>query len=208
MSSFSSVVGAYREVHNCAMGKASEDPAKSSRSNSRSDELERTIRAFTLAGDNAKPAVGTSWVEFADSDLNMADFGVISMTARDEGALRDLTTQTVDEHAIKIVDNYLNLTGEVANICDVAIDRINLGRRRFYPGNRAIEGCIGLEALMLTDKQKEELSYRVRLRCALLLGSNLEERRQIKKPCANFTTCEAKPSMETDQAILVPATSG
>ena len=40
----------------------------------RSDELERTVRAFTLV-DGAAPVVRYSWLEFVDIDLAMADFG-------------------------------------------------------------------------------------------------------------------------------------
>jgi hypothetical protein len=184
--------GAYLEYENVPMKKTAEEAARVTGLKPTSDLLERTVKAFTLLNDNAKPVIGTSWLEFSDADLNSADFGMIAMMPRDEGASHSVMTQKVDETAIGIVEGYLKLKGGLANVCDLAIDRINLGRRRFQPGNRAIEGCIALEALLLTENQKDELRYRTWLRAALLLGTNLNERREIKKATREFYDLRSK----------------
>jgi hypothetical protein len=44
--------------------------------------------------------------------------------------------------AIEWVKRYIDLAPEVRPHCDIAIERLNLARRRLSPGNKAIEGAI------------------------------------------------------------------
>jgi Apea-like HEPN len=60
-----------------------------------------------------------------------------------------------------------------------------MARRRRQPGNKAIDGAICLEALLLGDGQGE-LTYRLRLRAAILLGDNLEKRNKISQDIKRF----------------------
>jgi hypothetical protein len=64
---------------------------------------------------------------------------------------------------------------------DVAIARLNLGRRRFTPGDQAIEAGICLEVLLGDKDDRQDLSYKLRLRTALLLEQALEPRRAVLK---------------------------
>ncbi|MGD0641240.1 MAG: hypothetical protein ABSC22_10875 [Roseiarcus sp.] len=148
----------------------------------RSDELERTIRAFSLV-DGAAPVVGTSWQEFVDDDLRMAEAALIRMMPQHEGR-RPFSPIDVDGDAIQWVERYLKLKPDVRPRCDVAIERLNLARRRYSSGNTAIEGAICLEALLGDGNQ--EINFKLRLRAALLLSTDLEERRDISKAVANF----------------------
>ena len=113
-----------------------------------SDELERTIRAFTLV--DGAPVVGRSWLEFVDTDLAMAEFGRISNLRRYEG-IEPFFPITVGTDAIEWVERYIHLAPEVRPQCDIAIERLNLARRRHSPGDKAIEGGICLEALLGPD---------------------------------------------------------
>lgn len=151
----------------------------------RSDDLERTIRAFTLA-NGAAPVVGTSWLEFVDNELQMAEFGMMRMMALHEGRL-PFSAVDVDADAIEWIERYLNLSPELRPVCDVAIERLNLARRRNSPGNRAIEGAISLEALLGPDGN-QEITYRLRLRAALLLSTDFKERRVISNAVREFYT--------------------
>lgn len=67
----------------------------------------------------------------------------------------------------------------------LALDRLNLARRRRSPGDQAIDSSICLEAL-LGDKSSQELTYRLRLRAALLLGTTLAERQEIRQAVRNL----------------------
>ena len=91
----------------------------------------------------------------------------------------------VDADAIEWIERYLSLSPELSPQCDIAIERLNLARRRHSPGNRAIEGAISLEALLGPDGN-QEITYRLRLRAALLLSTNFEERREISNAVKEF----------------------
>jgi hypothetical protein len=147
-----------------------------------SDELERTIRAFTLV--DGAPVVGRSWLEFVDTDLAMAEFGRISNLRRYEG-IEPFFPITVGTDAIEWVERYIHLAPEVRPQCDIAIERLNLARRRHSPGDKAIEGGICLEALLGPDTN-QEITYRLRLRSAFLLSSDLNGRREISNAVKEF----------------------
>jgi hypothetical protein len=149
-----------------------------------------TIRAFTLV-DGAAPVLGTSWIEFVNPDLARAEFGRTFFGASVEGGLWRAFPTEITADALQWVDKYLQLQPTVRNSCDLAIERLNLARRRQSPGNAAIEGAICLEAL-LGDESPQELTYKLKLRAALLLASKLEERRKIVKDVADFYRLRSK----------------
>ncbi len=194
-------IAATFEVHEVC---ASTDFERSSRSpGPRSIELERTVRAFALAGE-ASPILGVGWLEFTDSELALADFGQMWMSPIRESDVSNLHPYEINEEALEWVERYIHLQPDVKRVCDVAIERLALARRRHYPGNKAIEGAICLEALLLGDGGNQELTYRLKLRAALLLGSTLDERREISRAIGNFYDLRSKtvhgaPVLPTDE---------
>jgi hypothetical protein len=170
----------------------------------RSDEIERTIRAFTLAVDAAPvigapwwratpvigvlwgsaPMIGTSWIDFVDPELAKAEIGTLTENPGHEGAL-NLFSHNVDTDAIEWVERYIRLAPYVRSYCDIAIERLNLARRRNSPGNQAIEGAICLEALLAPD-DNHEIVYKLRLRSALLLSTDFDERCKISNYLKEF----------------------
>jgi hypothetical protein len=157
----------------------------------RSIELERTVRAFALAGE-ASPILGTGWLEFVDSDIALAEYGQMWMSPiRESDVSISRHPLDIDQEAIEWVERYVGLDPNLKRVCDVAIERLTLARCRHYPGNKAIEGAICLEAL-LGDGSNQELTYRLRLRAALLLGKNLNERREISHAVKNFYDLRSK----------------
>jgi hypothetical protein len=147
-------------------------------------ELSRTVKALTLA-DAAAPVIGISWIDFVDSDLVSAEVGQITQGANFEGALNRISAVEINDAGWQWVDHYLELKSDVRAVCDIAIDRLNLARRRISPGDKAIDGAICLESL-LGDDDSNELTYKLKLRAALLLGSTLEERREIRDAVGKF----------------------
>jgi hypothetical protein len=149
-----------------------------------------TIRAFALV-NGAAPVLGASWIEFVNPDLVRAEIGRKWTGTSFEGALWRLSPIEITADALQWVDKYLQLQPAVRNSCNVAIDRLILARRRQSPGNAAIEGAICLEAL-LGDESTQELTYKLKLRAALLLASKLEERREIVKAINDFYDLRSK----------------
>ncbi|MGO9006774.1 MAG: hypothetical protein ACLQIQ_06240 [Beijerinckiaceae bacterium] len=136
-------------------------------------------RGFTLA-DRAAPVIGASWMDFIDPTLTSVEFGRIWMSARYEGSLSQAPRLKVDADAIAWAERYLRLSESLRGSVDVALDRLNLARRRRSSGNQAIDICICLEALM-GDDSSQELTYKLRLRAALLLGTTYNERLEISE---------------------------
>ena len=68
---------------------------------------------------------------------------------------------------------------------------MNLARRRLSAGNKAIEGGISLEALLGFD-ENQEITYRLRLRAALLLSNDVAKRREISKAVNDFYTLRSR----------------
>lgn len=149
----------------------------------RSDELERSIRAFTLS-DDAAPAIGVSWIDFVDPDLAKAEAFQMAIAPGSEGAFAAVA-KSIDADAVAWVDRYLQLDSGVKRVCDIALERLNLARRRISPGNKAIEGAVCLEAL-LGDEGSQDLTYKLKLRTALLLETDIEKRRAVKKTVGEF----------------------
>jgi hypothetical protein len=148
--------------------------------------IHRAIRGFTLAEQSA-PVVGISWIDFCDPELTLASVGLIWNGARFEGSLNRVPTRAVDEEVLDWVERYLHLSPEMCDVVDVAMDRLNLARRRTSLGDKAIDGAICLESL-LGDGTSQELSYRLKLRAALLLGKAVEERKAIRDAVRKFYT--------------------
>lgn len=171
----------------------------------RSDEIERTIRAFTLIEDadpvigapwgatpmigapgGCAPVIGTSWIDFVDTELTIAESGRrVTYNSAHEGAL-DIHSRVVDTDRSEWVERYIRLAHDVRSQCNIAIERLNLARRRNSPGDKAIEGAICLEALLGNPDDKQGIVYKLSLRSALLLSTDFDERCKISNYVKEF----------------------
>jgi hypothetical protein len=147
------------------------------------DSMRKMVAAFVLA-DNAAPTVAAGWQDFADTELQAAEYGRSWMTSLHEGRLPNHPANVTDE-MLDWVEKYLQLPPAVANACDVSIARLNLARRRVAPGDKAIDGSVCLEAL-LSGRSRGELTHKVSVRTALLLGRTLLERQEIAEKVRKF----------------------
>lgn len=154
------------------------------------DALLDIARAFTLT-DHGAPVIGNSWTDFVDPALTLAEFGRIWMSARFEGSLSQAPPLSVDGEALAWADRYLRMDGSLRRSVEVALDRLNLARRRRSPSDQAIDSGICLEAL-LGDDSPQELTYKLRLRAALLLGKTLPERREIRQAVRDLYDLRSK----------------
>jgi hypothetical protein len=146
-------------------------------------------RAFTLA-DRAAPVVGHVWTEFAEPELMWAEAGRTWSIARFEGPIADEQLK-VDDEALAWTERYFLLDEQSRGSVEIALDRLNLARRRRSPGDRAIDGGICLEAL-LGDDSSTELTYKLQVRAALLLGGDIAERQRIRQIVKDFYTVRSK----------------
>jgi hypothetical protein len=78
--------------------------------------------------------------------------------------------------ACEIVQNYFVVDPVLRPKINLAISRFDQALRRYNPGDAALELCIALEALLVGDGPGE-LTWKVSLRAALLIGGTKEEKR-------------------------------
>ena len=147
------------------------------------ENIREAITASTLS-EHAAPTVAEAWVEFVDPEIEAASIGHTWQMSRHDGRHAHHPT-TLDEDMIAWIETYLKLPPKLAAACRVPLQRLNLARRRVNAGDKAIDGCIGLEAL-LSGTGSGDLMHKLSIRTALLLGKDLTERREIKKNVKDF----------------------
>jgi hypothetical protein len=147
-------------------------------------------RALTLS-DRGAAVVGNSWTDFVDTSLTSAEFGRMWMSARFEGSPSQMLPEKIDGNVLAWATRYLRLEKQRRRSIDVALDRLNVARRRRTPGDQAIDSGICLEAL-LGDENSQELTYKLQLRAALLLGTSLPERQEIRKAVRDLYALRSK----------------
>jgi hypothetical protein len=135
-------------------------------------KIAATILAFTAAGAGA-PIVVRTWSEFLDDNLEQIQLGVMfSAGLLEEGF--SVASTIVDSKSLTFVRRYLRTSGELRRKLDIASARLSLAKRRTLPADKAIETSIALESLLGDDRF--DLTYKLRLRAAMLIDKNLDER--------------------------------
>lgn len=121
-------------------------------------------------------SLGRSWSEVTDPDISQASIG-FGWTEAAAEAPHAFGYSELTQEQVHFATRYIGFLGDFKRRLDIASKRLNLARRRNSLGDKAIEVSIALEALLGDDRF--DLTYKIRLRAALLLGGNLEERREI-----------------------------
>jgi hypothetical protein len=153
------------------------------------DTIRRTVTALTLS-EKLTPTTGVSWADFHNPDLITTNFGYLWQSATYDGRQADFPVDVTPE-AVEWVEKFLALESPMVSKCDVALTRLNLARRRQTAGDKAIDGCIALEAL-LGDGQMGDLTYKLKLRIARLLGSTYATRTEISGAIGRFYSLRGK----------------
>lgn len=152
-----------------------------------------TLQILTaLALDpRAAPTSTSWWSEFVDRDFQILERrgrGVVGQ--KGDGPEQHLSSP-LDKSTPALVDKYLNLTGKFRNKCSAALTGLHLSRRIWSPNSRAIELCIGLEALLGGDANSE-IIHKVSTRGAIIIGKTLEERKSIRKQLKDLYNIRSK----------------
>lgn len=134
--------------------------------------------AITAATD-AAPVVGAAWGEYEDTDFADAEFGWVHTPARYEGRPPEFFTITLEDHHVELINRFLSLSGKVRRACVTAAGRLNSARRRVEAGQSAIDLATAFESLLATSDERTEITYRLRLRAALILASDYEGRQEV-----------------------------
>jgi hypothetical protein len=131
--------------------------------------LDEVRNVLTAVGPSA-PIQAVSWFQFDDRDLDDALFGAGRLVRHHEvmPMRYDAVSDFNCAQAVELVRGFYRLEANLRLRLSVALDRLNLAIRRQSIGDRALDVCIALEAI-LSDGQGEN-TYKVALRSALLTG--------------------------------------
>lgn len=140
----------------------------------------RTLAARLAIIGDASPAILRVWSEHVDPDLD-ACFGTKGWIQPGQDAAAPWYPEEVTPEHQPTLDRLYALTGSFSKVFDIALRRINLGRRRVSPGDTAIDAAIALEALLGDPNSSADMTYKLRLRCALFLAETLDGRRAISE---------------------------
>ena len=91
-----------------------------------------------------------------------------------------------------IYENFSKMDRHDKDLLRIPIQRLNQARRRKNIADKAIDQGIAFEALFINDEpEKDQLSFKLRLRASLLLGSNVEMKREIFNLIKAFYDCRS-----------------
>jgi hypothetical protein len=94
---------------------------------------------------------------------------------------------TAGPEVVPTLNRYLRVSNDVAIRLETASSRLTMARNRRFAGNKAIDGSVCLEALFTdSDERSTEITFRLALRAALLLGSDHADRQRIRNVVKDF----------------------
>jgi hypothetical protein len=138
------------------------------------DRVRQIVLPLTITDVAACPTIGRTWGEFVDPDIH--DLGAArTWPHQTEDGAAPVWPVAIRSEAQKIVEKYLALPKKTLGPLHLALDRLNLARRRASPGNKAIELAIALEALVGT-RENDSLTHKVSTRAAVIMGGDLAGR--------------------------------
>ena len=151
------------------------DHAPKSRNELVGQSLHEIRRCLMLSGPTMIDPDST-WFQFENADLVDIMPGARMGTIFEIEPFMFRSFEPFDaERAADISRAYLGVLKDHRNI-QLALDRFERGMRRMNPGDAAVELCIALESLLSDPGDQGEITYKVALRSAQLLGGDLPER--------------------------------
>lgn len=176
-------------------------------------DFTETSLAVTVAAGCAA-VLGAAWSEYEDTDYADVEIGWSHKPALYEGRLPQFQEITLDESHLEDINRFLQLTGRVKKACLMASARLDFARRRITAGDSAIDLATAFEALLATNDERSEITYRLKLRAAIILGDSLEERENIFRQMGELYKLRSKvvhgtlstTSNSTDSATVQWAT--
>lgn len=115
-------------------------------------------------------------------------FGVnpgVSFHYAQYSTLSSLPPEATSE-TLELMPNYKQLIASDRRRVDIAIERLGQSIAKHSAGEAIVDQAIALEAILSDKGNKEELMYRLRIRAALFLESELARRQELKKMMSNL----------------------
>ncbi len=132
--------------------------------------------------------LGRSWFDVNDQDIEHAIMGH-SWTGSIPGAPLFIGNAEITSDIIAFSSAYLKLKGKLRRRLDIASRHLNSARLRRSLAEKAVETSIALEAMLGDDRF--DLTYKLRLRAALIAAGGLEERKAISEVVKRLYGCRS-----------------
>ncbi|MBJ7411822.1 MAG: hypothetical protein JHD15_15860 [Phenylobacterium sp.] len=151
------------------------------------ERLHDLVTALALLG--GAPRVAMHWFEYDDPDLNLLITRQRIYPFRTGSRFHRPNLDIAAASAL--LTQYGQLGGPTKRSIDLALDRLVSARIHLWPGDKALDGAIGLEALF-GDTQGEEIGYRIRLRAALFMEDDPGRRATLRAMVGKFYGIRSK----------------
>lgn len=145
---------------------------------------ERMLDAIRILSLTACSGVNreAGWTELADPGLEaLIKLGAGISFYHEEAPFMGPPPSGPDAAFQPLLQGLGNLSEKSRSRLRSALDRLNSGFRRQSPGDKALDASIALETALGTADSHGEVTYRLRLRAALILGGLLEDRVSVWK---------------------------
>jgi hypothetical protein len=142
------------------------------------DRIQAALKMITLCGPSS-PAIRAITTVVASSELRLFPVsGGVSFHY--PGYLVNSGAARITTEVPILVQQYQTFSESDRRRIDTSISRLRLAVARAEPSEAIIDLAIALEAILSDKGNKEELTYRLRLRAALILESDLPARKQLQ----------------------------
>ena len=155
-----------------------------------SPEIAETVRAFSLVHP-AAPVIGLAWTEYCDPDLARSEHLMWRLPLFD-GPSTFMNITAIYEADLVKVEKVLSLKPPVRKHVNLAAERLILARRRVSTGNRAIDVGVCLETIFCSDGERGEINYRLGLRAALYLETDVDRRNILRNEVRDLYALRSK----------------
>lgn len=144
------------------------------------DRIDTALKMLTLCGP-AFPAIRARTTMIATEAFRLLRSAGEAIAYDYPGYSLVGMPKIITDEPRELTPLYNALTESDRRRVDMALDRLGLSIAKEKASDAMVDLAIALEALLSDDGNKEELTYRLRLRAALFLADSLNERQLTKK---------------------------
>jgi len=156
-------------------------------------DLERFFQALTLVGEQPVQAA-MIWKHLSDDeifDLSMGTGSGYSYSSKTSAASTDFSEAQIGQ-AIDLYHKIVGLPQDVLNHLQIPMDRWMKSMTPDRYEDSMIDLGIAMESFFLSDlRERDQLSFRFRLRGSLYLGQTLEQRRMLIREFREIYGCRS-----------------
>ena len=141
--------------------------------------FDEIVLVLTLLGPRLVLSA-SQWFSFDDESLNNIVGSASSSFFHEITPSRALATNSFSDlsQTQALVSHYFMFNGKERPRVRAALSRLNMALCRCSSGDKALEICIAIEAILADKDDKMEKNHKIKIRAARLLGGNIASRKE------------------------------